>query len=161
MEIVCEGRVFILWVVYTHNFHTSSEEKGQTSSSEEGEKKFWCGACQAIVFEEVQTEKESQPAPSHASRCPFRGNKKSFIRITRSHLPLIDPWGFLASRSQGHHPPFSNKSNISGYSVDEKCKLCMEGCKGAVWGARVPPYYERATMGCPFVREPLSGSQKI
>ena len=91
MEIVCEGRVFILWVVYTHNFYTSSEEKGQTSSSEEGEKKFWCGACQAIVFEEVQTEKESQPAPSHASRCPFRGNKKKFY----SYYPLT----FTADRS--------------------------------------------------------------
>ena len=61
---------------YTHNFfYNSSEEKGQRPSSEEGEKRLWCDACQAIFYEGLQTEKESQLAPYHASRCPFRGRK--------------------------------------------------------------------------------------
>jgi hypothetical protein len=68
--------------------------------------------------------------------------------------------GFLASYSQGHHPPFQNKSNFPGYSDDEKCDLRLEGGKGAIGGARVPLKYERATVGGPSVREPLSGSQK-
>jgi hypothetical protein len=159
MEVVREGRVFIFWGIYTNNFFASSKEHGQRTSSEEGEKRFGCGT---ILSEGLQTEKESQPAPSHASRCPFWGKKHCFTVVFHSHA---HHWStssdFLASHSQGHHPPFPNKSNFPGYSDDEKCNFRMEGCKGTMWGARVPPEYERVTVGCPSFWETLSGLRKI
>ena len=74
---------------------------------------------------------------------------------------LLNSSGFFASHAQGHHPSFPNESNFPGYSHYEKCDIRLEGCKGAIRGTRVPFKYERTAVGRPFVREPLSGSQKI
>jgi hypothetical protein len=83
-EIVCEGRVLILGVS-THKFCTSSEEKRQSPSSKEGEKRVWGGASEAVLYERLQTEKESQHAPSHASGRPFEVKKKKFYQWLPTH----------------------------------------------------------------------------
>ena len=87
----------------------------------------------------------------------FEVQKKTFYH---AHC-LSNSSNFLASQSQGHHPPVPNKSNFPGYSHDENCHHRLEGCKGAIRGAGVPLEYEQATVGCSFVRELLSGSQNI
>ena len=113
MEIVCEGRVFILGGVYTHDFYTSSEEKGQRPPNEEGEKRIWCGACEATLYEGLQTEKEPQPAPSHASRCPIRGKKLLSISI-RPRASLIDFMRFSRISLPRTSSTFLEQVEISG-----------------------------------------------
>lgn len=72
----------------------------------------------------------------------FEVQKKTFYH---AHC-LSNSSNFLASQSQGHHPPVPNKSNFPGYSHDENCHHRLEGCKGAIRGAGVPLEYEQATV---------------
>ena len=126
--------------------------KRERPSSKEGENRFR----QAVLGEKLQTDKESQLAPSHAFGRPFRGKEIALAVATHPHH-WFNLSGFLASLSQRYHPSFPNKSNFPRYPHDKKCDLCLEGCKRAIRGARVPHECERATVDCPSVGEQLSG----
>ena len=75
--------------MYTTRFHpptylysyTLSEEKGKGPSSKEGENRFR----QAVLGEKLQTDKESQLAPSHAVGRPFRGQEIALAVATHPH----------------------------------------------------------------------------
>ena len=97
MEIVCEGRVSIFWRVYTHYCYLHfKRRKGQWPSSDEGEKRFCCGACEAILCEGLQAEKESLPAPNHASRCSLRGEETVLSVLPAHNHRWSTSWDFIA-----------------------------------------------------------------
>jgi len=158
-EIVCKGRVLILRV-YTHHFYTSSEEKRQSPPAKKAKK--GSGAAQAKQSSAKGSRQKKSLSLLPAMPLDVLFEVKKVLSVAASHAHhLSNSSGFLASHSQGHHPPFPNKSSFPGYSHDEKCHLRVEGCKGAIRCARVPLEYERATVGRPSIWEPLSGSQKI
>ena len=144
--------------ILTTFIYTSSEEKCKVHPAKRAKKRFWCGACEAKPLRRAPGRKKSQPAPSHASRCSFRG-KNSFIGATRPHPPLIDFMRFSRISLDLTSKNIIHISRTSRIFRDETCNLCIESCKGTMWGARVPLAYERASVVCPSVREPLSGLQ--
>ena len=143
-EIVCEGGVLILGVLLT-NFALQARKRGKAPPAKRAKKGSGAVRAKQSSTKGSRQKRSLSMLPAMPLDVLFEVKKKFYQWLpTHSHR-LSNSSGFLAPHSQGHHPPFPNKSSFPGYSHDEKCHLRVEGCKGATRGARVPLEYKRAT----------------